>query len=377
MHPIVERILSGEVAENVKRAASRGALPIPREDLIELWILLRNDADGEVRLACKESLAEVSESEWVMVLPDHPFQPQVLEFAARVLGKNPRVLQAVLKNKNTPVTALESLAQEADGAILDLLLENQIRLIEAPSILVRMLANQGLSPSQVRRIFDLSEQFFRDHPDIPSLLELRFGLKMGSAGGELRYEEEAEEAPAAEEPEAGQEAVEPGDEEALAVLPDYAFSEEPLSAEKINNLYQQILTMSVPAKISLALKGNKEARNLLLRDSNKVVQQAVLDSPKLTDQEVEGIARMRNLPEEVFRKLARNRDWLKRYTVLKSLVGNPKVPGGVSLPLVRLLLESDLKLLMKDKNISDLIRREARRNYVMRTEHKKVSFKKH
>jgi len=60
-HPIVERILSGDAPANLKQAAARGAMPIPREDLIELWVLLRTDPDDEIRMACKENLADVSE----------------------------------------------------------------------------------------------------------------------------------------------------------------------------------------------------------------------------------------------------------------------------------------------------------------------------
>ena len=63
-HPIVERILSGDAPANLKQAAARGAMPIPREDLIELWVLLRTDPDDEIRMACKENLADVSEAEW-------------------------------------------------------------------------------------------------------------------------------------------------------------------------------------------------------------------------------------------------------------------------------------------------------------------------
>ena len=111
-HPIVERILSGQVAPNVKLAAARGALPIPREDLIELWVQLRTDGDGEVRLSCKESLAAVAESEWVDLLPGHEFAPPVLDFAIRVLGKNPKILQAALLNPGSPHASVAWLAAQ-------------------------------------------------------------------------------------------------------------------------------------------------------------------------------------------------------------------------------------------------------------------------
>lgn len=389
-HPLVERILSGDAPQPVKLAAARGALPLAREDFLELWVHLRNDADPEVRLASKENLAGVAEEEWLALLPDHPFSAPVLDFSVRVLGKNPRILDAALRNRGVSDETLAWLAQTGVGDVLDRILDNQVRLLASPALAVALLFNPALTTSQVRRLFDLAEQFFRDRSEITSLLELRFGLKVGMAGGEFRGEAAPGEGPQEEEAEARAEEAEavpegfelpetlPAGEETagLEALPDYAFTEEPLSAERFRNLYQQILTMSVPAKIELALKGNKEARGLLIRDSNKVVQEAVLDSPKLTDVEIDGIVRMRNLPEDLFRKIERNHEWMKRYSVLKGFLANPKVPPGISLKYLPRLTDMDLKLLAKDRNVSELLRREARKVYDARHSQKSKPLKK-
>ena len=260
------------------------------------------------------------------------------------------------------------------------MLDNQVRLIQSPSIVVSMLANPAIEFSQVRRIFDLAEQFFRDHPDIPSLLEVRYGLKLGIAGGTLERAPEALPQISAELADAlAKEAI---DMEALAAaqaeIPMELLTEEqPLTQEEFKTLYQQILTMSVPAKVALALKGNKEARTWLIRDSNKVVQQAVLNSPKLTDGEVESIAKMRSIPDELVRLMARNQEWMKKYPILKALATNPKTPTGVAIVLITRLVDFDLKMLLKDKNVSEAVRREARRLWDARNSRKVVSFKKH
>ncbi len=378
-HPIVERILSGDAPANLKQAAARGAMPIPREDLIELWVLLRTDPDDEIRMACKENLADVSEAEWKEILPTHPFDPRVLDFAVRILGKTPGVLQASLKNRGVGTDTLEWLAQNASGAPLDFLLDNQVRLLESPSIVVAMLANNALDPTQVRRIFDLAEQFFRDHHEIPPLLELRFGLKLGVAGGEFSPTPEAEvpahgqaeEFPTLESLDAATLAA------AEAEIPAILLLEDPIPPEEFKSLYQQVLNMSVPAKVALALKGNKEARSLLIRDSNKVVQQAVIGSPKLTEGEVESIAKMRSIPDELLRHIARDKEWLKKYPILRALAINPKTPPGLAVTLIPRLLDFDLKMLLKDKNVSEVVRREARRLWEARNTRKVVPFKKH
>ena len=112
-HPLFDRILSGKSSSRIKLAGARGALPLPREELITLWVLLRADQDPEVRLACKDSLADVSEKEWLEILPGTPFNPGVLNFAIRVLGRNPGLRQAALRNPGVSLETLEWLDRKS------------------------------------------------------------------------------------------------------------------------------------------------------------------------------------------------------------------------------------------------------------------------
>lgn len=130
---------------------------------------------------------------------------------------------------------------------------------------------------------------------------------------------------------------------------------------KYLNIFQQIQKMSVSDKIQLALKGNKEARNILIKDANKKVALTVLESPKMTEQEIEMIAQSKNVSEDVLREIALKKDWLKNYSVVKSLVNNPKTPVGISLSHLNHLKEKDLNDLAKNKNISETIRSSANR----------------
>jgi hypothetical protein len=373
-HPLVERILAPDAPPSARQAAARGALPIPREDLIELWVCLRNDADPEVRIACKESLAAVPEQEWVELLPTHPFRTEVLEFSLLVLGRNPRVLDAALRNRSCPPQSVEKVAGQVSGPALDAILDNQTRLIESPGILIAMLSNPGIATSQVRRIYDIAEQFFKDSPQVTSLLEARFGLRLGAAGGSLRVEvpQAPPIAPPPMQAVPGEKAaeVEPSLGLDLDVTPEpleegdvipQALEEGALDESQVETLYQQVLHMGIPKKVELALKGNKEARGYLIRDSNKTIQLAVVSSPKLTVEEAETISRMRHLPEEVFRKIALNRNFMKKYAVVKAMLFNPKTPQGLAMALVKRLNETDMKFLAKDKGVSEIVRREAKR----------------
>ncbi len=114
--------------------------------------------------------------------------------------------------------------------------------------------------------------------------------------------------------------------------------------------------LRVPDKIRLALKGNKEARTLLLKDPNRLVVLAVLKSPRLTDDEVENIAKSRNMSEEALRTVARNSTWVRRYSVVEALVNNPKTPLTLSMGFLKSLRVKALVDLSKNKGISAALR---------------------
>ncbi|SMC20095.1 hypothetical protein SAMN02746041_00809 [Desulfacinum hydrothermale DSM 13146] len=123
----------------------------------------------------------------------------------------------------------------------------------------------------------------------------------------------------------------------------------------------QIQQMTVPERIRLAMFGAKEARTLLMQDSNRVVQLAVLDNPKVTTSEVAAYANSRSVTEDVLRKIAANREWIKLYPIRLALVKNPKTPVGIAVKLVNTLLVQDLKLLSKSKAVSSVVVQAAKR----------------
>jgi hypothetical protein len=118
------------------------------------------------------------------------------------------------------------------------------------------------------------------------------------------------------------------------------------------------------------MKGNKEERYLLVRDGSKVVSSAVLESPKLSDQEIESFASMKNVQESVLRGIAGKRRFMKIYAVVRALANNPRCPLDVQLTIVKNLLNMDLRNLSMNKNISDTVRKVAAKMFRERTEKK-------
>jgi hypothetical protein len=126
----------------------------------------------------------------------------------------------------------------------------------------------------------------------------------------------------------------------------------------------RLARMTVMEKVKVAMRGTREERAVLIRDPNRLVAAAVLSSPKLTENEVEGIARMANVGEEVLRIIGSNRGWVKSYTITVGLARNPKTPIAMSLHLLQRLTERDVKMLASDRNVPEPVRIAARKRVV-------------
>jgi hypothetical protein len=122
-----------------------------------------------------------------------------------------------------------------------------------------------------------------------------------------------------------------------------------------------LANLPVLDRIKLAMKGTREQRAQLIRDSNRMVAAAVLSSPKLSDAEVETFAKMANVSEEVLRVIGTNRSWLRNYGIILGLTRNPKTPPSISMQLVHRLNERDVKMLATDRNIPEALRLAARK----------------
>jgi len=141
-----------------------------------------------------------------------------------------------------------------------------------------------------------------------------------------------------------------------------AVDEDPGAGDDSNvGVSERVANMSVLEKMKAAMRGTREERAILVRDPNRLVAAAVLSSPKLTGQEVEAIAKMANVGEEVLRVIGTNRQWTKNYGVVAGLVRNPKTPVAVSLNLLQRINDRDVKLLALDRNVPEPVRMAARK----------------
>lgn len=356
---LVQRIVEGTAPAQVRGAAARGALPLPRPFLVRLFLVLRGDEDEAIRNDAEASLAGIGGDQVIEIVADPICPPEVLEHFAAAGARNEKIAEPIAFHPNVPDRALAVLAQEGNAAVLDLVLTNQQRLLASPGLVDRLGANPALRADQRGRVLDMLERFFAEKQS-----------KAADAAAGTDAEQ-----PLAIEDAAKLLEVDPGE---LFAASEILGGEEFEQAEDpgVRSAYKKILTLNTAQKAILAMKGGREERMILIRDTNRIVSQSVLKNPRLSELEVESIAAMRNISDEILRQVANHREWSKNYAVAVHLVRNPRCPSGIAMNFVSRLNNRDLKILSGDKNIPEIIRRMAKRTHELRNTQTQVSFRK-
>lgn len=359
----VEQIRDGTAARNIKEFAAQGLLPLTEDELIPLQILLSKDSDGRIASAAQGTLQKVSEQVWIRLVERKTPDPEIISFCLEQKSLPSIVKEKILLNHSIPDEIIRHMASTQAGHILDLIINNHVRLLRDPELLPTLERNASLSVDQKRRLEEFRMEFIIKKQRLEAHVEALPVVEKAPVEDILAQvpslDEEAKRIlkTADEVPQ-----EEPSDEQVQQTLKNLLATEDLKQASpEIVSTWQRILKMKYGQRIRVALLGNKEERSILIRDSSKQVASMVLKNPRLTDPEVEGFAQMRNIDSDLLRQMGQSREFLKRYTVIHCLVKNPKTPSPIALNLLKLLREADLKNLEKDKNIPEVLRRQAKK----------------
>jgi hypothetical protein len=367
-HPLYERVLAKDAPEALRLGAARGSLPVPPLDRILLQIRLLSDPLQAIAAAAREALAVSPLETLTPLLSDPDCDPDLLDYCARSGRFQGEALAEVIAHPRIPDETLAALAASGEADVLGFVITNEVRLIRNPTIVRILRANPKLLPGHRGRLIELERDFIGK--DEPATRQARHsGSAAGPAGELVPFPQPA--IPDASVP-APAEATEAEPAEGQEALPP-EFDEEMLQR---TDAYQRIQRLNVAERNVLATKGNSEERAILIRDTARIVSQAVLKNPRLSETEVVNYAGMRSVHEDILRSIAANREWTKTYAVAWALVRNPKTPAGVSVQFLPRLGTRDLKIAAGDKNVPDLIRRQARNLFLARTQPPKKTFKK-
>jgi hypothetical protein len=336
----------------LRMMAAKALVPLAPADMLGALYLLTSDPDESVRTTAAASAEKLPDRILGSALRDEEVPAEVLGWFLDRLATNDVYTEMLVLNPTTPDEAVARAAVRCSLRSLEMIGQNQLRLLRHEEIVRQLCGNPAASLALIDSVCDFCVRSGLQLADLPQMRAARIRIYG---------------------PEAADAIPDPGPS-ADEVLAEYQVGDEsapPLEEGKRLTFSQRIMKMSIAEKIKLATKGNKEARGYLLRDSNKLVAVAAVRSPKLTDPEVLAIANSRQAHEDVLRTVFSNREWVKMYPVKLALVKNPKVPLPIAMKLMFTLRESEIKEIARDKNVPSGIQMQARKWMEKKNEPKK------
>jgi arsenate reductase-like glutaredoxin family protein len=381
-NPVVRQIIERAVPRPAQIAAARGVLPLPHADLLEVLVSFAGSDDAELASSARETLSGQDAHTLIASIKTNGVSRSVLDFYALQESTPKDVRESIVTNAKTPAATIVQFAkQTSDSDLIELISLNQQLLIQTPAIIDAIIANPHRTSEAERRAAETKREFFEKERGIQQIAaELRAQGKEAAA----EFVEQAEfasdddaiflaqfiEVPDSETDDSwlGLEYIEEMYEETDAqrqaimskILSELTADEADLSSERVSAL-NRIMRMGMKDRVKLAMKGDREARNILIRDPNRIVVLAVFNNPKITEQEIEKLAAMRTAPEEVLRSIANSRQWSRSYSVVHNIARNPRAPIANVLTILSRLQLKDLTALSGNKNVSDAVRRQALR----------------
>jgi hypothetical protein len=347
----------------LRMMGAKGLVPMAPREMATALFMLTFDADANVRETAAKSAAGLADRILAVALRDETADPHVLDYFVSALAAKPEYLEMLILNPSTPDEAVARVAAMPTEKLLEIVAQNQLRLLRHDDIVRALVDNPATRPSTVDNVTDFCVRSGLVLADMPAFQTARKRV-LGAAADEKAAAEAA--AKAAIEEAGAEEALEQiGAADHAGETPDEPKEDEELDADgrKIRlTIQQQIQKLSIAKKIEWAnKKGNKEVRTILLRDPNKLVQLAVVQSARITEGEIAKIANSRTSPHEVLQHIYNNRLLVKNYSIKVNLVNNPKVPVAVAMRFLSLLRQSELKSVSKNRNVSNALQAQAKK----------------
>jgi len=390
-NPAVQAIIGGTAPHQARLAAASGLLPLTQSDLLEVLVALRNSEDAEISEAAKDTLKSQDAEDLLSAAKSDETSTDVLDYLATFSSGDRQIHEAVILNHKTADETIAGLASStSDGSLLEIIAINQQRLVRFPKIIDAILANSDSPAEAERRARETKQEFFEKERGAQQIAqELR--TRGNNAAAEFFESADLSGGLTVEDAWLIAQHIEVSDaeldsswlpseryEELKAETPeDHAANFKrvveferievgEVPAERVT-LIRQIMFMNARDRMKLAMKGDREARSVLIRDSNRVVATAVIHNPRITDQEIENIAAMRTVADEVLRLISMNRAWVRSYTIIHNLVRNPRTPIPTVMGTLPRIRTKDLKNLALNRNVSEATRRQAVRLAQART----------
>jgi len=334
--PEIARIVRPGAPRDVQVAAARGALPLAGKDLLTVLFFLCRSSDVEIKKAAVKTVREIPETILTLVLKDNALHPQLLDLLVRARMTDAELMGLIVMHPATTLKTLLFLAGKASSVVLERLAGHQNLLYQYPELVEAIIAN----------------------PAAEKTLKYKLG-----------WQEPVQMSPADSDQNAAKDGESDADENPKGSKERSQAEIESLmeEAEKSGlSKYQIAMDLTVSEKIKMGLTGDKEWRTIMMKQSNKLIQGAVMKNPRISDGEVLMVAKSKTASDDLIRIILLNKEWLKNYELKKALLVHPKTPPPKALRFVGFMTTKDIKVLAKSKQLTNIVANAIRKELQMR-----------
>ncbi|MCB9530481.1 MAG: hypothetical protein H6700_01800 [Myxococcales bacterium] len=348
----------------LKLMAARGLVPAAPPELAMVLYQLSLDPDAAVASAARRTMADAPDA-IARGAAAAPLDPRVLDFIAASQPRNEKLLEAVLSNRQADDETFVRLAATCSESLSELIASNEVRLLRRPAIIEALYLNANARMSTIDRLIDLAKrqgvkfsmvalQSILDDPGYDTT-----AAAVESVGRELNSDaDDLFRSLLAESLEGDHHDPEEDDETKLEQPRRRTVNEDDSVAKK--SIATAILSMTISEKMRLATLGSKAEREFLIKENNRLIHMAAVTSPKVQLRDIQTWSGSRVMPDGVLTYIANHRRYRRVYVIVVNLVNNPKTPVKEALRLFPSLVDKDLKALVKNRNISYQLRRQAK-----------------
>lgn len=332
--------LLAEKQIHVQQMVVNGTFPLPPNELIYIITQYAINNQNNIRDDCVKTLQKFPKHLVKTFLSLRDIDQHTLFFLSYIFQNDLEILRDILLHPNVPEKVFLIFSKIPNEDILKILIENEEKWAKNQQIVTNLLNNSALPKEFVDKV--------------------SFHMKDNLQSIETEIQEE--ENVTTNKMSIQRSSVDVGKDYKTHFIDEVAENDE----EKKRSIAGKISKMGVAEKIKLATLGNKEVRGILIKDTNKLVSTAVLKNPRITEGEIVKFSQDRNLPDDIIRLIANDRNWTQNYNVKLNLVLNPKTPVQISIKFLSSLGVKDLGSVAKSKNVPSQIATMARRIMVTR-----------
>lgn len=355
--PQAQKILGPGAPPPMRMMAASGIVPgLKPQDLVAVVALLTESEDAKVADKARQTLRALPPPVLQSVL-SADLEPAVIDLLADGYSSNAEVVEKLLRQPRLGCAALEIFATRADERIGELVATNESALLANPTVIEKLYMNKRVRMSTADRVLELAVRNGLEL-SIPAFKEAAAAIKnelIAEASEEPTYEDKV-----------AKQALVIGDKIKLDTAVDDTHEVDDEGKEQLKEamkpLYAQIAELTVSQKIRMATIGSSAARMLLVRDRNRLVATAAVQSPMMNENDAARIAVNRQISEDVLRIIAQNREWTRNYQIRMNLISNPRTPFTFSARMIPLLRDADIRALAKSKNVTTAVQTAARQH---------------